>query len=370
MVNPQQTTARLIAAALTRAWHTDPPPLDLTTDQLSRISPLLLQSGAAGLVWWRARLSTLKDTEPARDLHDAFRSQVLQSVLREQELSVVFKCMRQAGVEPILIKGWATSRLYPREGLRPQGDIDLIVPPDRISAAESVLNSPECQPYNVDLEHREFARLAAPALDDLYHRSRLVDLGDVQVRVLGPEDHLLFLCLHNLRHGAWRPLWLCDIATELEVRPDDFDWDLILRNRQERDCVESAVGLAHLLIGARVDDTPIARKAETLPGWLIAAVLKQWENSNPMAHAPFNHLTPMASHIQNPVGMLRGLIARWPDPIQATISVGGPFNNLPRLPFQVFNCLKRAAGFLSEFGKRGVRIADEHSGRASIGNML
>ena len=42
------------------------------------------------------------------------------------------------------------------------------------------------------------------------------------------EDQLRQLCLHLLRHGACRPLWLCDVAVMLESLPGDFDWDRCL----------------------------------------------------------------------------------------------------------------------------------------------
>ncbi len=53
-------------------------------------------------------------------------------------------------------------------------------------------------------------------------RSQLVNLDGVDVRVPGLEDHLGILCLHLLHHGAFRPLWLCDIAAALETRPAEL----------------------------------------------------------------------------------------------------------------------------------------------------
>lgn len=348
MAEPESNLGNLIASALYRAWRPIPPPLALAAEDLSRIKPLLSQSGAAGLVWARARTSDLKDGRAAQGLRKAFLSQVLQITLREHELPAIIACLRDTGIEPIVVKGWAIARLYPEKGLRPQGDIDLLIPPSEFAKAKSVLASPECEQYNVDYEHREFAKLSGQAIDALYSRSRLVSINDYQVRVLGPEDHLLFLCLHSLRHGAWRPLWLCDVAVELESRPSDFDWDLIMRDKRHFDCVASVVGLAHGLIGADIDGTPVSRRARRMPRWLVNAILRQWRNSDPMAHAPFNHLTPMSSYLRRPGGVLTGLMARWPDPIQATISVRGPFNSLPRFPFQVLNCLTRTAGFVKD----------------------
>ena len=49
------------------------------------------------------------------------------------------------------------------------------------------------------------------------------------------------------------------------------------------------------------------------------------------------------STIQNPRKLLdlMGLYLRWPNPIQATVRVGGPFNAHPRLPFQLAELLSR-----------------------------
>ncbi len=59
-------------------------------------------------------------------------------------------------------------------------------------------------------------------------QSRLVDLDGVLVRIPSDEHHLRILCLHLLYHGAWRPLWLCDIGASIEQIDAEFDWDVFL----------------------------------------------------------------------------------------------------------------------------------------------
>src|SRR5262249_11103226 len=123
-----------------------------------------------------------------------------------------------------------------------------------------------------------FALLNDHPLEALYERSQLVALGEVNVHVLGPEDHLRLLCLHMLGHGAHRPLWLCDVAIVLESRPPDFDWELCLSgDRRRSDWVACALGLAHHLLGAEIAGTPVEERARRLPRWLIPTVLRQWE---------------------------------------------------------------------------------------------
>jgi hypothetical protein len=43
----------------------------------------------------------------------------------------------------------------------------------------------------------------------------------------------------------------------------------------------------------------------------------------------------MAAALRRPAGLLAELHRHWPNPIEGTVGVGGPFNELPRLPFQL-----------------------------------
>ena len=241
-------------------------------------------------------------------------------------------------------KGWAIARLYPKHGLRPYGDIDLYVSPEQWTATTDALASPGAPVCPGDL-HRGSADLDDHTFTDLYRRSEVDDLGGVAVRILGPEDHLRLLCLHTLRHGAWRPLWLCDIGVALESRAVDFDWDYFLSgDRLRSDWVACAVGLAHQLLGVRVGDTPFEWRATHLPRWLVPTVLRQWS----VLRTPHGCRMEMATYLRHPAGLLDALRLRWPNAIEATIGVRGPFNELPRLPFQVGDALFRTARFLTQ----------------------
>jgi hypothetical protein len=331
--------ARRIATALAGAWRDTPPPLSLSPAELAEVAPLLLATGAAGIAWWRVRQDPgLRDLPAALELRQAYRLQTLRAAVTERLLHDVLPVLRSAGVEPLLAKGWAAGRLYPEPGLRPCGDIDLYVPPEQHAAALGALASGAAPPAPVDL-HRGFSDLDDCAAEELHARSRQVSLDGVELRLLGSEDHLRLLCLHLLRHGAWRPLWLCDVAVGLEARPPDFDWDLLLHgDRRRGDAVACALGLASRLLGARVEGTPVAGRAERLPSWLVPTVLRQWE-------AGFVWREPMAGHLRRPAGLLGELRRHWPNPIEGTIGVGGPFNELPRLPFQVAFTALRTARF-------------------------
>lgn len=336
-----------MAAALTGAWRLSPPILDSSIEDLAEVIPQLLGSGAGALGWWRVRPSELKTDPVSFPLRQAYRFHTLQAALREHAVQQVIELLGSAGVVPVLVKGWAIARLYPESGLRPYGDIDLCVMEEQYALAETVLKSPEGRRYAVDL-HRGFAGLDKRGWDELYAHSFLVRLGGVDVRVLSAEDHLRILCLHLLRHGAWRPLWLCDIAVALELRSPAFNWDHCLGgNRQRGDWVACVIGLAHQLFGVSVEDTPVAKRAQRLPRWLLPEVLEQWGAPYPTCQTPMKYQSAMATYLRHPAGVLRDLRNRWPNPIEATISVSGPFNGLPRLPFQLGGCFLRAATFLA-----------------------
>ena len=250
--------------------------------------------------------------------------------------------LRSAGVEPLLVKGWAVARLYPEHGLRPYGDIDLCVRPEQYAVALAALGAPEAETAMVDL-HNGLPWLHRPSLDDVYERSQLVPLSDVDVRILGPEDHLRYICIHMLQHGAHRALWLCDIAVVLESLTEDFDWEYLLRGeRRPAGWVASTVCLAHELLGARLDGIPVAERTRHLPRWLLPSVLNQWSKEE-----HYMDIGSIAYSFRHPAKLLRELRLRWPNPIQATVRVGGPFNELPRLPFQLWECVLRTARFLT-----------------------
>ena len=87
------------------------------------------------------------------------------------------------------------------------------------------------------------------------------------------------------------------------------------------------------------------------PSWLIPTVLKQWEKPFAKDHGVARHRAPMALYLRNPSGLLRDVRTRWPNPIEATVHVGGPFNEFPRLPFQIAECVARAAKFVARLPK-------------------
>jgi hypothetical protein len=155
-----------------------------------------------------------------------------------------------------------------------------------------------------------------------------------------------------LKHGAWRPVWLCDVSVAIESVRTNFCWDICLGSRKRAGWITCAIGLAHKLLHAEISSVPVAQEAILTPAWLSESVLKQWANPFAINQPPMSHSAPMAAYIRRPWGLLKAFRERWPNPILATVSVNGEFNELPRLPYQVGNCAVRMGQFLVDLPAR------------------
>ena len=425
--NSDTQRGRLVAALLGGAWRTASSAPNLSETELAEITPLLCQTGSAALGWWRIRHSTFASSPAGLQLHEAYRQFRLSALIHEREIKYILSLLRDAGIEPVLVKGWAIARLYPDRGLRPYGDIDICVRPDQFAKAAGALKylesidghyvdlhsgfaklelatrfSARCQrPPRVSSEpgcqetHRrgaesrevwprkpfsqlarvfrvsplvgslldgksptEIGSLNAALWDELFERSQLVSLGEDKIRVLGDEDHLRILCLHLLRSGAWRPLWLCDVALALETLAADFDWERCLGSDPKiAEWVVCTIALAQQLLGAdpgakgieqrtkdsaESADVPSALGAQReLPRWLAPAILRQWGRSlNPHVIEPA--LSALSAQMHEPGKFFAEVFARWDQPVRSTVALSGRFNNWPRWPYQLTELLLRS----------------------------
>lgn len=336
----------LIARALTGCWRATPPPWDLRPEELDDVGSLLLDAGVAGLIGRRLRASCEEGKRWAFRFHQAARACILHALRQEQWLARASAFFAAAGIEPILGKGWAAARSYAEPNLRPYGDVDLYVPIEHAEKAFALLRDPRFPPCPVDL-HVGFAELDDRTPEQLYARSRCIRLGETTVRVFGSEDHLRLLALHLLRHGARRPLWLCDVAAALEALPSDFDWEYFLSgDRRRSEWVRFALALAQHLLGAQIESSPIALTQP--PRWMLQTIHREWGR-------PYRPRRPLEMVLRSPHELVRELIRKWPNPIEATVTVRGEFNGWPRLPFQLADCVIRTGRWLrrvrSRFGQ-------------------
>lgn len=327
-----------VARALAGSWR-DPPALGgLDMETLVEVEEQLMRRGTAGLVWWRIRADPAVSESPIGNRFlEAFKMNTVFAGVHQAQISRVLKTLGEADLDPILLKGWDCARAYPHPGMRPYGDIDLCLPPRDEERARSILaGSPDG--IGIDLEHWE---IDAGSLPGLFDRSVTVELDGLPVRVMGPEDRLRTLAIHALKGEVWSPRSLCDVALAVESRPEDFAWEVCLTGDPVvRDWVLTGISLAGHLLGADLDGVP----AKAVPGWVARRTLHMWSSPWPTKHGTGLQRLP---HPGRPLALWRGLGARWPGPVQATLSAHTPFDDSPRLTLQLADVARRTFRFLT-----------------------
>ena len=329
---PGRRSLPLISFAIRGAWRAAPEPLPRITESV--VEPAI-RGGAGALLARRIGEATVIDDHARALLRDVVRHQVLEAARFERGLETRLRALGEIGIRPILLKGWSIARRYPKKGLRHYSDLDLAVAPHERRRAEEVLARFGDDRVPVDL-HDRLPHLRGRDAGEVARRLRPVPLGDAEVVTLGDEDHLWLLALHALGHGAWRPVWLCDLAVLVEERGRALDWDYLFAGpRRDADAVRVALSLARDVLGAKLDGTPLAASPE-LPAWIGAALNASWDEG-PRAYAP---LTSLPRH-----DLVRELRRRWPNPIRATAALHAPWNDWPRAPFQLLDAASRALRF-------------------------
>jgi Uncharacterised nucleotidyltransferase len=168
--------------------------------------------------------------------------------------------LRDSGIETLVFKGAALIQLYYKDhGVRPMGDVDILVPEDQFHAAADVLLAHrwttfyhDPQHFDVRFEHAiGFVNRLVESIDLHCHvlmascehgadrafwdRSRPLEIDDVKTRTLSATDHLLHACAHGL---LWTPhpshRWIADAITIMRGSAADIDWKELVATTRER----------------------------------------------------------------------------------------------------------------------------------------
>lgn len=266
---------------------------------------------------------------------DEYRWNLLRKNISERNAARAFTIFRDAGIEPILIKGLAAGRYYPDNEPRIFIDLDLSVASADFAKATRIVRSEAADGLAIDL-HRELRHLDSVPWDDLYENSREIELGGGMVRVLRPEDHLRVLCVHWLTDGGSNRDRLRDIYYAVTNRDADFDWDRLLNivTPTRRRWIVCTLGLASKFLGLDLSGTPVSAAVEDLPGWLADTVEKEWA-----ADVKFVPLEVVIARRENIMQQLGRRL--WPNPVWATVQAEGSFDAPTRVHYQIANIVRR-----------------------------
>ena len=263
----------------------------------------------------------------------------LQAQVQEARIVAALRAFRNNGIEPILIKGWAAARKYPKDRLRRTGDIDLAVAPEEYEEARKIAALPEVAGHNIDL-HKGLRKLDTKPWPELLAKSQIEWIDDEPIRLLSDEDHLRILCVHWLIDGGRYRDKLWDIYYAVENRSASFDWQRCLdvpANR--RRWVICAILLAQKYLDLRTDDLPFASEIKALPTWVIRCIEREWKR-------PYD-LEPVLVTTEDPKLFLHQITRRLPpNPIRATIEIDGEIYSNRRTLYQLRVLTTRALPFL------------------------
>jgi hypothetical protein len=322
----------------------------LSSEDLHSRTSLIASAGVAALTWFRIRRHTSEFSHQVVNFyHREYLGSTMRAAVHEAELERLLQALQSANIRSILLKGWAVGRLYPESGLRPSGDIDLWIDPAQRRKAEALV--PELGITQVvDLEHDQLRRFEPRSFREFYKSCDTARLGSIPVKILRREDQVRILCLHFLKHGGWRPIWLCDIAVVLETQNDKFDWEVCLgKDPRRARWIGSTIALARALLEAIIPVKGPPSVTSSPPKWLMQTVLREWSDPRPpSAPALARSLLTLLRRPSEIGPVIKG---RWRNSIQATVDRKGAFNGLPRWPYQARDAASRTLYFCRELGR-------------------
>lgn len=254
---------------------------------------LAMHHGVLDLVYHRTRGRTDLGMPESlvNSLHANNKLSAQKNLFLASQLIKIRALFDDNGIDSISLKGpLLGSYLYENISLRPFGDLDIVVPRDKIFDAKRLLIAEGFRPDTImtadeerdyvdrqyalvlikrigdyqivaelhwALTHRFFSFRFTP--DEMWTRTRPLSLTNVSVKTLRNPLLMLFLCVHGAKHDWSRLIWLCDID-RLVRRFEDEEWqhlfELADRTRSRR-MVTVALGLSRELLGTSLPDSAV-----------------------------------------------------------------------------------------------------------------
>jgi hypothetical protein len=195
------------------------------------------------------------------------RTTLVSAMYHQEALRAIASAFEDRRLAFILLKGEALSKaLYPQDGLRPYGDIDLLIRPEAYEAAKSVLiklgfqlrnttkeaeklrffgeiefDKPGPIPLTVDLHWDTLMTSWEPQSlfneEETWASVDQIRLGNRSLPVLTGEALLLYLSVHFAFHHVFDGLiLLCDLFLVLRRDAERIDWDRLVAMANRCQC--------------------------------------------------------------------------------------------------------------------------------------
>ncbi len=253
-------------------------------------------------------------------LKGAYRHRWFKNQTLLKQAAVPLRALREAGIRTLVLKGASLCPLYYRDwGVRGMEDLDILVPPERVLDAISVLREIGAEPVSKDVEERiciqhsaafkhadgwevdlHWFSLWRSASDaGMWAYAVPLELGGEQTRAPGPTHQLIQVCTHGADYNETSPIrWVADAWTVLQT--GEVDWEMFEREARERlltVVLAAALNYLRELLDAPIPED-VVRRLEAVPsrrferiGFRAAAkppsptqfVLTRWERYRRMS---------------------------------------------------------------------------------------
>lgn len=178
-----------------------------------------------------------------------------KSEMLARELQTLLAQFAEQDIQVIPLKGPAlAATLYGDATMRPCHDLDMLVRQNDFQRAQDLLFELGFVARGAaDEYHRGFRRddllvelhfgIASPStfpldsfpfdLDGVWRRSRPGSFRQRPMRIISHDDLVLYLCLHGLKHGFGKLMWVVDIARALGLMDESAFPDLMRAAKQQ-----------------------------------------------------------------------------------------------------------------------------------------
>ena len=201
-----------------------------------------------------ARLVPHKNDENWKEWKTKALAAAMREIAKTNEFLLLLEAAGRKGLNPVVMKGILCRSLYPVPCLRPSVDEDLLIEPgeaerfhaffaeeglteddpmlDRAQKFEVSYHRPDSPTYIelhkclFDPDEAYFGRWNG-FFDGAFSRTVTEEIEGVPVRTLHPNDHILFLILHALKHFLYSGFGVrlaADLVLFAEAHADVIDW--------------------------------------------------------------------------------------------------------------------------------------------------
>lgn len=250
--------------------------------------------------------------DPLRaSLRKEYLETTARNILFQDELVHFLKAFSKEGIDVIVLKGAALmNEIYPKIGLRPMGDLDLLIHREDLDAAEKIADSLGYDPDTAEDLTEDYSRRfrnemtfirRGPhpiriefhwqllnfgdekcSLADVWECSRKQSFDGAIAHTLSPEHQIVYLCEHLAYHHCLQgPLRYCDIAESIKHHESDMDWEKLISLARKSRSLPAVKAIFPILISEYIASIPTevmqSLQKESVP-WASAVFFKMATN--------------------------------------------------------------------------------------------